>query len=406
METQPQIKQPKQKKKMRYFETYISKVLKEISEDNGIKSNAKQQLNSVLCIICEEISRKVLDLTRISRKKTLSTKEIRNVVQLIMTGELANNAIEQGQIAADNFGDTELKHTSRQTKARILFPPSVTEKFLRDFEMSKVMVTGDSSIYLAAVLEYLCREILDPACSIANDYKRKRISVRDLQLSVKGDPELDYLFNNLHISFLGGGVVPYIHPILLNKKGKKKKKTQTTKEENTNKKHRFRPGTVALREIRKNQKNSDSLTFAKQPFERLVRSIVMKYNPEMKISKDVFIILQYFIEQYIIDVVKNAGDAAIHANRVKILPCDISFVCKCKGIADPLRNNERVEILSISNQDSDIDDMDEEDIDNIINEEDLEDELEHDIQDTEDESSSSDDEDSADDEESNEDGDF
>lgn len=379
MENKPQIKQDKQKKKMRYFETYISKVLKQVSEDNGIKSNAKQQLNSVLCIICEEISRKVLDLTKIPRKKTLSIKEIHNAVQIIMTGELAINAVMYGQSAADNFRDTELKNTSRQTKARIIFPPSVTEKFLREFGMSKIMTTGNSSIYLAAILEYLCREILDPACSIATEYKRKRISVRDLELAVRGDSELDLLFRSLGVSFLGGGVVPYIHPALINKKGKKKKRLINCLGDEP-KKHRFRPGTVALREIRKCQKTSDTLTFAKQPFERLVRTTVMKYNPEMKISKDVFVILQYFIEQYITDIIKDVGLAAIHAGRVKIIPSDISFICGCKGIYDPSTLDQKIEILSISDQDSNIDDVNQEDdINDIINEEDLEEELEYDI---------------------------
>ena len=43
------------KKKTRLFETYISKVLKQITDKNGITSNCKQQLNSALCIIARNI---------------------------------------------------------------------------------------------------------------------------------------------------------------------------------------------------------------------------------------------------------------------------------------------------------------------------------------------------------------
>ena len=54
------------KKKGHFFETYISKVLKQISETNCLTSNARQQLNSALCIISKFTSHKVKELTEIS----------------------------------------------------------------------------------------------------------------------------------------------------------------------------------------------------------------------------------------------------------------------------------------------------------------------------------------------------
>ena len=382
METQTQIKQVKQRKTMRYFETYISRVLREVSHENGIKSNAKQQLNSILCIICEEISKLCTRLTRMSKKKTLSVKEVDNAVRIIMVGELAKNSTMHGMRAVENFNDTNCKHTSRQNKADIIFPPSITEKYLRNFEMSRIMVTGDSPIYLAAVMEYLCYEILDIACNITIEYKRKRISVRDLKLSIKNDFEINALFVNMGLSFLGGGVVPHIHPILFNKRCKKKKQYNIPLDHTAPaKKHRFRPGTVALREIRKYQRSSNPL-FAKQPFDRLVRNIVNKCNPEMKIGKDVFIIMQYFIEQYITDFLYTVGLASIHAGRVKIVSSDISFVCMCRNMYNPTNTEEQLELLSISDQDSNLDDI--EDIENIINGHSLQDHLDDEDDDTED----------------------
>jgi hypothetical protein len=46
----------------------------------------------------------------------------------------------------------------------------------------------------------------------------------------------------------------------------------------------------------------------------------------IKISKDVFIIIQYFIEQIVIDILHNANFAAIHSGRIKLMPNDITFV--------------------------------------------------------------------------------
>ena len=92
---------------------------------------------------------------------------------------------------------------------------------------------------------------------------------------------------------------------------------------------------------------SNCLTFAKFPFERVVRGIVNKNNSSMKISKDVFIILQYYIEQYVVDILKDANMAAIHAGRVKLMLTDIEFICNLRGIStkgftDPLIKQKKI----------------------------------------------------------------
>jgi histone H2A len=319
------------KKKFRYFETYISKVLKQVSDSNGITANSKQQLNSAICTVARTISHNVIKLTICAKKKTISDKEVSNAVKILFSGDLAKNSIREGIKSVENFNTKHSKGSSRQGKAGIIFPPSITEKFLRNFGYSKIMVTSSAPIFLAAVLEYLVAEVLLLASKSANENKKTRITIRDLEISIKQDQELVNLFNKLDIVLLGGGVVPYIHPCLTNKKPKKKKKNEKSKNLE-NKSHRFRPGTVSLREIKKFQKMSNCLTFAKFPFERVVRQIVNQNNSSMKISKDVFIILQYYIEQYIVGILKDANAVAIHSGRVKLMSNDIEFICKLRNL--------------------------------------------------------------------------
>jgi histone H3/H4 len=323
------------RKKSRFFETYISKVLKQVSDKNGITSNSKQQLNSALCIIAKSISQRVILLTEIAKKKTLSDKEVINAVKILFVGKLKDNSIKESVKSVTKFQSKSSKGTSRQGKAGIIFPPSISEKFLRNFGYSKVMVTSTAPVALAATLEYISAEILELAATAATKAKRIRITIRDIQMSIGEDEELSALFDRLNISLLGGGVVPYIHPCLVSKKSRKKRKVN--KDVNNGKKsHRFRPGTVALREIRRYQKMSNCLTFAKFPFERFVRQIVNEKNKSkginMKISKEVFIILQYCVEQYLVDLLQDANSAAIHTGRVKLMLSDLQFICKLRNM--------------------------------------------------------------------------
>jgi histone H2A len=313
------------KKRTHMFETYISKVLKQISSQNGITHNAKQQLNSALCHILKYISQNTIKLTSIAKKKTISLKEVENALKLSLSGKLLVNSLNIGNKSLENIasnGTNVNVNSSRQLKAGIIFPPSIVEKFLRCFGTSKIMVSGNSPIFLASVLEYICYEILDLSVGLCSEGKHIRITIRDLELSVRNDTELNDLFCKNNISFLGGGVVPFIHSSLLNKTKIKKK----TKKEQTTSHHRFRYGTLAIKNIKKQQKISNSLVLSKSPFEKLLRNYFkMNQSENQKISKEVFTVLQYFIEQYIVNILKNSNFLAIHSGRVKVIPSDISL---------------------------------------------------------------------------------
>ena len=55
--------------------------------------------------------------------------------------------------------------------------------------------------------------------------------------------------------------------------------------------HRYRPGTVALREIRRYQKSTD-LLIRKAPFQRLVRQIAEEFKSDLKFQSTAVLALQ------------------------------------------------------------------------------------------------------------------
>ena len=326
------------KKKSHFFEIYISKVLKQVAPDNGITSNAKQQLNSFLCILLKEISSLVSELTSISKRKTISLKEIKNALNIILFGELLSCCMIEGDKACDAFSNES--KGSKHSRANIIFPPSLVGKFLRNnFNFSVAIL---APVYLAAVLEFITFDILDISVKNSKESKHNRITVRDMELTVRNDIELNTLFKKYNISFLGGGVVPFIHNSF-----------------KTNAK------SLAIKNINKQQKNSDSLVLAKSPFEKLVRHILKEnLNDKSKISKDVFMILQHFIEQYTIDVLYNANYLTIHSGRIKLIPLDIQLYLSFKTQnsynsinKNPYINSENISLLSIDDGDDENDEI-------------------------------------------------
>ena len=341
------------KKKSRFFEIYIPKIVKNISETNGITNNAKQQFNSVLCFVSRIISHKAYDLSILAGKKTISDKEIRNTLKFILPENLSVSSIKHADIALKAFTNkTEtVKGMSRQEKSCVVFPPSIIERFLRNFGFNKIMVTSNAPIFLAGAIEYIASEIIENGSTQARDKKHIRITVRDLELGVRNDKDLNNFFNENKISFLGGGVVPYIHPTLLVKKPRKRTQNSNNDDNEEKRKHRYRPGTVSIREIKKLQKNSSVLTFAKYPFEKLIRKIVDNHtNEQIKISKEVFITIQYFMEQQLIQLLQQSNFAAIHAGRVKLLSSDINFILNIKNHNCNPSVNTKSSLLELNNE--------------------------------------------------------
>ena len=108
--------------------------------------------------------------------------------------------------------------------------------------------------------------------------------------------------------------------VVLNKNGKPRKP------------HRFRPGTVALREIRKYQKSTD-LLIRKTPFQRLVREIALdvKSDGNVRIQSSAIEALQEAAEAYLVHLFEDSNLAAIHSKRVMIQVKDMQLSRRIRG---------------------------------------------------------------------------
>lgn len=98
--------------------------------------------------------------------------------------------------------------------------------------------------------------------------------------------------------------------------------------------HRYRPGTVALREIRKYQ-SSTELLLLKLPFARLVREIALTVRPRnegMRWQSQAIQALQEAAEAFLVHLFEDTNLCAIHAKRVTIMQKDIQLARRIRGV--------------------------------------------------------------------------
>ncbi len=94
--------------------------------------------------------------------------------------------------------------------------------------------------------------------------------------------------------------------------------------------HRFRPGTVALREIRRYQKSTE-LLLRKLPFQRLVREVASEYKNDLRFRASAIAALQEATEAYMVSLFEDSNLCAIHGKRVTIMPKDMQLARRIRG---------------------------------------------------------------------------
>ncbi|KAF8471935.1 histone-fold-containing protein [Kalaharituber pfeilii] len=103
---------------------------------------------------------------------------------------------------------------------------------------------------------------------------------------------------------------------------------------------RYRPGTRALREIRRYQKSTE-LLIRKLPFSRLVREITADFGsvmvdagfqPNLRWQSTAIQALQEAAEAYMVHLFEDANLCAIHAKRVTIMQKDLQLARRIRGM--------------------------------------------------------------------------
>jgi len=96
----------------------------------------------------------------------------------------------------------------------------------------------------------------------------------------------------------------------------------------SDKSHKFRPGTKSNRTITYHQKNSEWLAIPKLNFEKLIRNISLEYLEDLRFSEGVIDLLQLVVEDHIISICKKAYECTLFSYRDTINSRDIELTLK------------------------------------------------------------------------------
>ncbi|XP_038066779.1 histone H3, embryonic-like [Patiria miniata] len=211
------------------------------------------------------------------------------------------------------------------------------------------------------VLKVFLENVIRDAVTYCEHAKRKTVTAMDVVYALKRQGRTLYGFGGCSIDQSEGPCKGYIlrggffkFHILFYSKTSKMARTKQTARKSTGgkaprkqlatkaarksapatggvkKPHRYRPGTVALREIRRYQKSTE-LLIRKLPFQRLVREIAQDFKTELRFQSSAVMALQEASEAYLVGLFEDTNLCAIHAKRVTIMPKDIQLARRIRG---------------------------------------------------------------------------
>lgn len=336
------------------FQTYIYKVMKSVDRDARSKRITINVMNDIVNMLGMHLADNAVKTTlpELGNDRTaIGVRNIMSAVKLSMPEELAKHANAEAAKAVAKYtnsvsndrknkkpGSKTKTPVTKESRAGLQFSVTRTEGF---FNIYRRKVQSTTKVHMAAVLEYITAQIFEEAVKFSKNNKKKQITPRHIYMAINTDDELSRVLPGY---VYDGGVVPHIHRALLKdgKKGdeavddmkvtSKLKKTKKTKKasDGSTKKRRFRPGTVALKEIRYYQRASETL-IRRQPFTRLVREVAQDFKFDLRFQMSAIDVLHRFIEAKLINTMQKSNMIAIHAKRVTVMPKDIQLARRAAG---------------------------------------------------------------------------
>jgi histone H3 len=88
--------------------------------------------------------------------------------------------------------------------------------------------------------------------------------------------------------------------------------------------YKHKPGTVALREIRKQQRSTD-MVLPKAPFQRLVRELSINFKSDLRFEREALLCLQEAAESHLVNMFQHSHNLAIYTGRKTLRKTDVEM---------------------------------------------------------------------------------
>lgn len=307
------------------FTSYLRRSLKAIHPELGFNSQALLDLNSLCNTLARQVLHKSIELTQQKGQKTLYGETVFSASRLLFSGDLIESAIKASY---EKDGKTVMVQIPVARAARFMKSGAKDKNFMGKTGLRIAGKTGKNHTSAASALaevlnDFVYTLLVDVEPSSG---RSSLIKATDLRVAAKENETISHYFRSSGIVLAHAGVDAIGVRDELQRKttagGKKKYKKRKGEVDG----HRFRPGTVAIRDIKKLQK-TDKMMLRKAPVDRLVRS----HGEGMAFRSAALRAVQSYVETSVVSMLTTANEIAINGGRQTVNPAEIAIAKRSCG---------------------------------------------------------------------------
>jgi histone H4 len=264
-----------------------------------------EEIREIMKKYLETVIRNTVTFTEHARRRTVMEEDVRQALKFLGRAPVYMD----GQQVSRNIFFQSGKYEGQKSKRIVKeYPkkPANNCQYYRAGQKSVGQVGGNKTDYLDDETEYLDDETdyLDDETDYLDDetdYLDDETDYLDDDTDYLDDDDYEGIDDTVDDSDLLGGA------------------------------NKSRPGTVSLEKIRYYQKQGGHcFLIPKLPFSRLIREIAQDFKNDLRFSRGSMMILHIDVENYLVNLFRDAILQTIHAKRVRIQPKDLQMALRMR----------------------------------------------------------------------------
>lgn len=183
------------------FTRYIKPILVQIHPGLMLSREVQEYFQNLITAMIHNFCEYAVIMMNHARNKTLTSRDIQSAVQLFLVDLLVKHAVSNGIKAVTKYTSyvpsKKGERVSNAKKAGLTIPPSSVYKMLKKCVPDYVVdyrISPLAGVYLAAIVEYLCAEILELARDEALKANKNKLEVIHVKTVFEKDDELSRTF--------------------------------------------------------------------------------------------------------------------------------------------------------------------------------------------------------------------
>jgi len=197
-------------RKYRSFNAYTKKLLEHIRDNYRIRKDANDMFNVIIDRVSIALLTQSNNILMYANRTNMTDNDIQTAVVVEFPENLGNEAIKYANKAVYKYSNYKKDHdgpVSKHVKAGLVFPVSRFRTKISDNLIKGKQIGEPAAVFLAATLEYVVIQILEPSCEATASNRVITVNCCHIKSGIAKNADIQMLFKRVGLYFCNNQVI-------------------------------------------------------------------------------------------------------------------------------------------------------------------------------------------------------